>query len=234
MTQNSPATQNNHEGDSPITVLLVDDDALVRAGLRVILRGAKDITVLDHDAANGHAALAAVAQHRPDVVLMDVRMPVMDGIEATAALTAQPDPPQVIVLTTFDADDLVVRALRTGASGFLLKDTPPERLVDAVRSVAAGEPILSPSVTRQLLERITAGGDGARRTAANDRLAPLTAREREVAELVGQGLSNADIAKELFMSVPTVKAHVSRVLTKLGADNRVQVAIVVHESHLPE
>ncbi|TWE13044.1 response regulator [Rudaeicoccus suwonensis] len=227
-------TQKSHEGDDPITVLLVDDDALVRAGLRVILRGAKDISVLDHDAANGQEALAAVVQHRPDVVLMDVRMPVMDGIEATAALTAQPDPPQVIVLTTFDADDLVVRALRTGASGFLLKDTPPERLVDAVRSVAAGEPILSPSVTRHLLERITSGGDGARRTAANDRLAALTAREREVAELVGQGLSNADIAKELFMSVPTVKAHVSRVLTKLGADNRVQVAIVVHESHLPD
>nr|WP_171155672.1 response regulator transcription factor [Flexivirga aerilata] len=209
--------------------MLVDDDALVRAGLRIILRGAADIEVLAADPADGAAGAQTVATERPDVVLMDIRMPVMDGIEATKRILAQPDPPQVIVLTTFDSDDLIVQALRAGASGFLLKDTPPERLVDAVRAVAAGDPILSPSVTRQLVDRVTAGPDRDRQ-AARDKLTVLTDREREVAALIGEGLSNADIARQLYMSVPTVKAHVSRVLTKLAADNRVQVAILVHES----
>ncbi|WP_460599558.1 response regulator [Flexivirga lutea] len=215
----------------PIRVLLVDDDALVRAGLRLILRGAPDIDVLSDDPADGAAGVAVARAQRPDVVLMDIRMPGTDGIEATSTIVRQPDPPHVIVLTTFDSDDLIVQALRAGASGFLLKDTPPERLVDAVRSVVAGDPILSPSVTRQLVEKVTAGAtDGY--DAARRRLAALTEREREVAELVGRGLSNADIGRQLYMSVPTVKAHVSRVLTKLDADNRVQVAIVVHDAGL--
>ncbi len=210
-------------------MLLVDDDALVRAGLRIILRGADDIDVLAADPADGAAGVQTVAEQRPDVVLMDIRMPVMDGIEATKRILAQPNPPQVIVLTTFDSDDLIVQALRAGAGGFLLKDTPPERLVDAVRAVASGDPILSPSVTRQLVDRVTTGPDRDRQ-AARDKLTVLTDREREVADLIGEGLSNADIARQLYMSVPTVKAHVSRVLTKLAADNRVQVAILVHES----
>lgn len=217
------------DDDRPIRVLLVDDDALVRAGLRLILRGAPDLEVLPDDPADGAAAVAAHRTHRPDVILMDIRMPGVDGIEATRAIAAQPDPPYIIVLTTFDSDDLIVQALKAGASGFLLKDTPPERLVDAVRSVVAGDPILSPSVTRQLVERITGTPDDGR-DAARERLGTLTDRELEVAQLVGRGLSNADIARRLYMGVPTVKAHVSRVLAKLGADNRVQVAIVVHDA----
>lgn len=213
----------------PIRVLLVDDDALVRAGLRLILRGAPDIDVLPDDPADGAAGVRAAQAQRPDVILMDIRMPGTDGIEATRTIVAQADSPHVIVLTTFDSDDLIVQALRAGASGFLLKDTPPERLVDAVRSVVAGDPILSPSVTRQLVEKVTEAPPSGY-AAARDRLSVLTQRELEVAELVGRGLSNADIAGQLYMSVPTVKAHVSRVLTKLDADNRVQVAILVHDA----
>ncbi|RNI24368.1 response regulator [Flexivirga caeni] len=213
----------------PIRVLLVDDDALVRAGLRLILRGAPDIEVLPDNPADGAAGVAAARTGRPDVILMDIRMPGTDGIEATKTIADQTNPPYIIVLTTFDSDDLIVQALRAGASGFLLKDTPPERLVDAIRSVVAGDPILSPRVTRQLVERITAAPDDGR-AAARELLASLTDRELEVAELVGRGCSNADIARRLYMSVPTVKAHVSRVLTKLGADNRVQVAIMVHDA----
>lgn len=212
-------------------MLIVDDDPLVRSGLRLILGGDSGIEVLAAEAPDGAAGLHAAADHAPDVVLMDIRMPVMNGIDATRRLTASENSPHVIVLTTFDADDLVVQALRAGASGFLLKDTPPERLVSAVRAVAAGEPMLSPSVTRQLVERVTAGPDPtAADQAARLRLKTLTDREREVAELVGQGLSNADIARQLYMSLPTVKAHVSHVLAKLEVDNRVQVAIVVHEA----
>lgn len=213
----------------PIRVLLVDDDALVRAGLRLILGGAPDIEVLTDDPSDGAAGVAIARAQRPDVILMDIRMPGTDGIEATKMLVGTSDSPHVIVLTTFDSDDLIVQALRAGASGFLLKDTPPERLVAAVRSVVAGEPILSPSVTRQLVEKVTGDrSDG--HAAARARLARLTERELEVAGLIGRGLSNAEIARQLYMSVPTVKAHVSHVLTKLDADNRVQVAILVHDA----
>ncbi|MCB1038565.1 MAG: response regulator transcription factor, partial [Acidimicrobiales bacterium] len=167
---------------------------------------------------------------RPDVVLMDIRMPVMDGAAATAELRRFPDPPHVIVLTTFQADEHVLRALRAGADGFLLKDTEPTEIVDAVRLVAAGEAILSPSVTRTLLSHL--GDDEAtdRRRLAADRLAALTDREREVAIAVGSGASNAEIAASLFMSEATVKAHVSRLLTKLDVANRVHVAILVHDA----
>ena len=220
--------------DARIAVVLVDDDALVRAGLRMILGGAPDIEVVG-EAADGLEALTVIDGAGPQVVLMDIRMPRRDGLEATRLLlegqrnSGRLSPARVIVLTTFDADDLVLEALRIGASGFLLKDTPPERLVAAVRDVAAGQPILSPSVTAQLIARV-ARVDESRRDIARARLAPLTAREREVAAAIGRGLSNAEISAELYMSVPTVKAHVSRLLAKLGADNRVQIALTVHDA----
>lgn len=227
-------------------VVLVDDDALVRAGLRMILGGATDLEVVA-EAGDGIAGEAVVEQHRPDVVLMDIRMPRRDGLETTRALlsdaaravrAARGEDLKVIVLTTFDADDMVVQALRDGASGFLLKDTEARRLVEAVRQVAAGEPILSPSATATLIAHVAGPNGGAaraedtRRATAEARLAELTEREREVALAIGRGLSNADISRELYLSVPTVKAHVSRVLDKVGADNRVQIAIVVHDAGL--
>lgn len=213
-----------------IGIVLVDDEALVRAGLRMILGGAQDIAVLA-EAGDGLEALDVVARHRPGVVLMDIRMPQLDGISACERMVARyGDDVRVIVLTTFDTDDLVLRALRVGASGFLLKDTPPDRLVQAVRAVADGEPMLSPTITASLMTRVAAGGGDDRRAAARARLGRLTEREREVALGVGEGLSNAQIGRRLYLSVPTVKAHVSRVLTKLNAANRVQVAITVHDA----
>ena len=216
---------------APVRVLLVDDDALVRAGLSMILGSAPDLLVVG-EAADGADAVAAVRAHRPDVVLMDVRMPRVDGLAATAAVTALERPPRVVVLTTFGLDEYVFRALEAGASGFLLKDTPPRDLVDAVRVVARGDAMLSPSVTRALVERFAATSGGGRRSAALQRLAPLTDREREVLVAVGQGLSNAEVGKTLFMSEATVKTHVSRLLLKLGCANRVQVAILAHDAGL--
>lgn len=212
-------------------ILIVDDDPLVRSGLSLILGGAPTLEVVAQ-AGDGRAGLAAVAEHRPDVVLMDIRMPVMDGIEATAALVAQPDPPKVIVLTTFDADDYVLRALAAGASGFLLKDTAPEDIVAAVHKVAAGDPMLSPSVTTTLIEQVTAHHAPERSQAALARMERLTERERDVALAVGRGLSNAEIAGELYLSVPTVKAHIGRLFSKLEVDNRVQIALCVHDAGL--
>ncbi|MFE5334869.1 response regulator [Isoptericola sp. NPDC056573] len=211
-------------------VVLVDDDALVRSGLTLILGGDADLEVVA-TASDGLEALDVVARERPDVVLMDIRMPRLDGIEATRRLRSVPDA-RVIVLTTFDADDMIVEALRAGAAGFLLKDTPPDRLVAAVRAAAAGEPTLSPRVAEQLIAQITdrSAPDGRRAAAA--RLETLTGRERDVALAVARGLSNAEVAAELYMSVPTVKTHVSRILTKLDAANRVQAAIVVHDAGL--
>ena len=211
-----------------IRVLLVDDDALVRSGLRMMLAGAAGIDVVG-EAGDGREVLAAVDLHRPDVVLMDIRMPAVDGIEATRLLRAQPSPPAVIVLTTFDADELVLRALRAGAAGFLLKDTPPPEIVRAIEHVHAGESMLAPTVTRQLIA-LVAGEDGGRREQARERLETLSAREREVACAVGRGAANAEIAAELHMSVATVKAHVSRLLVKLELENRVQVALLVQDA----
>ena len=210
-------------------VLLVDDDALVRAGLRTILSSAEDLEVVGEVDDGAHAA-AAVRRLRPDVVLMDIRMAQMDGITATAAVRGLDRPPQVIVLTTFPADEEVLSALRAGASGFLVKDTPPADIINAVRVVASGDAIVSPSVTRTLLSHF--GNDQAadRRRAAAQRLGVLTEREREVAAVIGSGASNAEVAAALFMSEATVKAHVSRLFTKLGVTNRVQIAIVVHDA----
>lgn len=215
--------------DKPIGVLIVDDDALVRAGLGMILGGAADVRLLG-EAADGDEVPALVAEHRPDVVLMDIRMPRIDGLEATERLRAAPRPPEVVILTTFHADAQVLRALRAGAAGFLLKDTPPAELLHAIRRVAAGEPILSPAVTRQLIAHVSDPYADERRLRATGLLARLSDRERDVALAVGRGASNAEIAAELYMSVATVKAHVSRVLTKMELNNRVQIALVVHDA----
>ncbi len=213
-----------------IRVLLVDDDTLVRSGLRMMLAGAEHIEVVG-EADDGRAVLGAVDLHRPDVVLMDIRMPQLDGIAATRLLRAQPDPPAVIVLTTFDADDLVLRALQAGAAGFLLKDTPPAEIVRGIELVHAGDSMLSPAVTRRLIALVAGDGDAAQRHEhASARLATLSAREHEVALAVGRGRANAEIAAELHMSVATVKAHVSRLLAKLEVDNRVQVALLVQDA----
>ncbi|MGK5443271.1 response regulator [Micromonospora sp. URMC 105] len=219
---------------APVRVLIVDDDALVRAGLSMILGGVPDVRVVG-EAADGAEVPAAVEAYAPDVVLMDIRMPRVDGLAATEALRALPRPPEVLVLTTFDADDQVLRALRAGAGGFLLKDTPPAEIVQAVRRVAAGEATLSPTVTRKLITHVTAAGAAGpdpRAQRARRLLDGLTEREREVAVALGRGRTNAEISAELFMSVATVKAYVSRLLTKLGLNNRVQVALLVHDAGL--
>jgi DNA-binding NarL/FixJ family response regulator len=212
-----------------VRVMLVDDDALVRTGLRMILSSAEDLEVVG-EVGDGARAVVAVREHRPDVVLMDIRMPEMDGITATAAVRRLDAPPQVIVLTTFQADEQVMSALRAGAAGFLLKDTPPAEIVSAVRLVAFGEAMLSPSVTRTLLSHIGDAEASERRRIAEQRLAVLTDREREVALAVGSGASNAEVASSLFMSEATVKSHVSRLFTKLEVANRVHIAIVVHDA----
>ncbi|GGK46710.1 DNA-binding response regulator [Planomonospora parontospora subsp. parontospora] len=212
-----------------IRVLIVDDDALVRAGLAMILGGSGDIAVVG-EGADGDEVPGLVARHRPDVVLMDIRMPRVDGLTATERLRAAAPAPEVVVLTTFHADAQVLRALRAGAAGFLLKDIPPADLVAAIRRVGAGEPILSPAVTRQLIAHVADDGAGARRERALGLLSGLSDREREVALAVGRGRSNAEIAAELYMSVATVKAHVSRILAKLGLNNRVQIALTVQDA----
>ncbi|GAA1842866.1 response regulator transcription factor [Microlunatus capsulatus] len=214
-----------------VRVLLADDDALVRAGLRMILGGHPDLEVVG-EARDGVEAVALAGRLAVDVVLMDIRMPRRDGLSATEELLRTPSPPAVLVLTTFDTDDSVLTALRLGASGFLLKDTPPDRIVDAVRRVAAGEPALSPTVTAQLIAAVASGPQPDRTAAARTRLDSLTERERAVALAVGAGRSNAEIGAELYLSVATVKAHLSRVMVKLGVENRVQVAIQVHDAGL--
>jgi DNA-binding NarL/FixJ family response regulator len=218
---------------APIRVLLVDDDPLVRTGLRVMLRGARDLEVVG-EVADGADVADAVTRTSPDVVLMDVRMPYLDGIAATRALTAREGPvPEVIVLTTFDGDATVLEALRAGAAGFLLKHTRPEEIVSAVRRSAAGEPVLSPSVARRLIDHVAGGDTGpvrAREHAARERLKALSAREREVATLVAEGLSNTEIGARLFLSVGSVKSHLSSALTKLGLTNRVQLALLAHDA----
>jgi DNA-binding NarL/FixJ family response regulator len=212
-----------------IRVLVVDDDALVRAGLSMVLAGAEDIVIVG-EATDGNEVAHAVSEHEPGVVLMDIRMPGMDGLAATELLRAQDDAPEVIVLTTFDADEYVLRALRAGASGFLLKHTPPADIVRAVRAVAAGEPMLSPTITRRLIGHVTDSEARDRRQHARERLDRLTEREREVAVAIGLGKSNAEIGRELYMSVATVKAHVSRVLEKLEFNNRVQIALLANDA----
>jgi len=212
-----------------IRVLVVDDDALVRAGLTMMLDGADDLRVVG-EAGDGDQVKAALDTHPTDVVLMDIRMPRVNGITATTQVRSRADAPEVIVLTTFDTDENVLRALRAGASGFLLKDAPPAEIAAAVRKVAAGEPMLSPTITRRLMDRAaTEAGAYARARAA---LATLSAREHDVAVAVGKGRTNAEIGAELHVSVATVKSHITRVLIKLGAGNRTQIALLVHDAGL--
>ncbi len=219
------------DGARVIRLVLADDDPLVRMGLGMLLAGDPGIEIVA-EAADGADAVEAVRAHAPDVVLIDIRMPVMDGLAATERLRALADPPHVIVLTTFDADEQIVRALRAGASGFLLKDTPPAEIVRAIHVVASGEALLSPAVTRRLIAHITDDETDARRRSAAGQIAALTDRERDVAVALGRGMTNAEISRELYMSVPTVKVHVSRAMAKLDLNNRVQVALLVHDAGL--
>lgn len=212
-------------------VLIVDDDAVVRFGLEMMLRAAPDLMVVGV-AGDGQEALDLIDDLRPDVVLMDIRMPIMDGLTATERLLGRTDPPHVLVLTTFDADETVLRALRAGAIGFLLKDTPPEELVEAIRSAAAGRLALSADVTRRLVQLADTARDDPRRASARLRLQTLAPRELEVAIDVGAGRSNAEIAARHHLSLATVKTHVSSVLLKLMLTNRVQVALLVHDAEL--
>lgn len=214
-----------------IGVVVVDDQALVRAGFKVLVNSSPDLEVRG-DAANGREAVRVVREVRPDVVLMDIRMPEMDGIEATRQIVSSPEAraTRVLILTTFDLDEYVYNALRAGASGFLLKDTPPEDLLDAIRVVAAGNALLSPSVTKTLIAEFAGRRPPVVRHPPG--LDSVTPREREVLVLVARGRSNAEIADELHMSAATAKTHVSRLLAKLGARDRAQLVVISYESGL--
>jgi DNA-binding NarL/FixJ family response regulator len=218
----------------PIGVFLVDDQMLVRTGFGMLINAQDDLTVVG-EAGDGAAAVSALAPGKPireatDVVLMDVRMPVMDGVEATRRITAEPDGPRVLVLTTFDLDEYVFSALRAGASGFLLKDARPDDLLGAIRAVAAGDAVVAPSATRRLLAHVTRALPTT--VAPDPRLATLTAREREVLMQVAAGASNAEIAASLFMAEATVKTHVGHLLAKLGCRDRVGLVVLAYESGL--
>jgi DNA-binding NarL/FixJ family response regulator len=212
-----------------IRVAIADDQDLVRAGFRMILEAQADLEVVG-EAADGAEIVGVVADTAPDVVLMDIRMPEVDGLAATRAVTALPDPPRVVVLTTFDTDEYVYDALRAGASGFLLKTAPPQRLVEAVRQVHAGEALFSPTITRRLVESYVARPRPGQRVP--EPLAALTERELEVLAAVGRGLSNTEIAAELVVSESTVKTHVNRLFAKLGLRDRVQAVVLAYESGL--
>ena len=215
-----------------IRTLVADDQALVRGGIRAMLEAGDDIEVVG-EAGDGIEAVEQARLHRADVVLMDIRMPRMDGIEATRRLTAAPDPPQVLMLTTFDVDEYVYGALRAGAAGFLLKDTPPAKLADAIRTVAAGEALLAPTVTRRLVEHYVRR-PAATVAATSDTFADLTSRELDILHHVARGLSNREIAATLFLSEATVKTHVTRILSKLGLRGRVQAVVLAYETGLVE
>jgi DNA-binding NarL/FixJ family response regulator len=211
--------------NTPIRVLVVDDESLMRAGLRLILEGAPGLEIVG-EAADGEQAVVRAAELRAEVVLMDIRMPRCDGIEATRRLRSAVDPPQVLVLTAYDTDDFILNALEAGAVGFLLKDSPPEDLVDSVRRAASGTMAVSPNVLARLVALATRAG---RRRPVEDPLAGLSEREREVATRVADGLTNTEIASDLFLALPTVKTHVGRIFDKLGVENRVQLAVRVLE-----
>jgi DNA-binding NarL/FixJ family response regulator len=218
----------------PVRVVVVDDQALVRGAFRLLVNSAPDLEVVG-EGENGAEAVSLVRELEPDVVLMDIRMPVMDGLEATGAIAALGVGTRVLVLTTFDLDEYVFGALRAGASGFLLKDTPPAQLLEGIRVVARGESLLAPSVTRQLIEQFVRRPEsGPSRTVAAAELSALTEREKEVLVLVARGLSNHEIGQELFVTPATAKTHVSRLLMKLGARDRTQLVVLAYESGLVE
>lgn len=212
-----------------VRVVLIDDDPLVRAGLKLMLGGREGVDFVG-EGSDGSEAAALVAEHRPDVLLMDIRMPGKDGLTATEELMAQEDAPRVVILTTFDSDDSVLRALAAGAAGFLLKDTPPDRMLEAIKQVAAGEHILSPSVVSQVIAAATRHRGDPRREDARADLAVLNAREKDVAIAIGRGLTNAEISARHYLSLATVKGVVTQIFDKLGLTNRVQVAIKVHDA----
>ncbi|WP_432047066.1 response regulator [Streptomyces asiaticus] len=217
----------------PVRVVIVDDDQLVRMALRLVIDGEPDLTVVA-EAADGDAALTVVDEQRPDVVLMDVRMPGRDGLSATRELLTRPTPPRVLMLTTFDSDDLVLGALHAGALGFVLKDTQPPRLLDAVRTVADGNPVLGPAATARVIAVATSPRSShardSSREAARKRLSTLTTRELDTARAIADGLGNPEIAERLYISVATVKAHIGSLFAKLAVDNRVQIALLVRDA----
>jgi DNA-binding NarL/FixJ family response regulator len=212
-----------------IRVVVADDQGMVRSGFSVLLNAQPDIEVIG-EAVNGQEAIARAAELRPDVILMDVRMPVLDGLHATREITAMPDPPKILVLTTFDLDDYVYEALRSGASGFLLKDASASELANAVRLVAAGDALLAPSVTRRLIAEFARMG--APRSPTRKQIDGLTERESEVLALVARGMSNAEIADHLVVAEQTIKTHVGRILMKLGLRDRTQAVVLAYESGL--
>ena len=212
-----------------VRVVLIDDDPLVRAGLKLLLGGREEVDIVG-EGSDGSEAAALVAEHRPDVLLMDIRMPGKDGLTATEELMAHKDAPRVVILTTFDSDDAVLRALAAGAAGFLLKDTPPDRMLEAIKQVAAGEHTLSPSVVSQVIAAATRHRGDPRREDARADLAALNAREKEVAIAIGRGMTNAEISARHYLSLATVKGVVTQIFDKLGLTNRVQVAIKVHDA----
>ncbi|MEW1658719.1 response regulator transcription factor [Streptomyces sp. NPDC093707] len=218
---------------APIRVLLADDEAMIRHGVRLILRHAEGIDVVA-EAADGRAAVEEAAAHHPDVALVDIRMPVCDGLAAIAPLLALDPAPRVVMLTTFGDDDNVVRALREGAAGFLLKDEGPQELISAVRAAAAGDAVLSPGVTGAVVSRMLRSNapQNAGSSPADERIARLTGREREVLAMLGQGMSNQDIAGRLGIGVGTVKTHVGAILDKTGSASRVQAALLAHRTGL--
>lgn len=226
-----PGSGSTHGGTHPVRVLIVDDDPLVRTGLAMILDRSDGIDVVG-EAADGDEVVDQSTLHHPDVVLMDIRMRRVDGIAATARLTALPKPPRILVLTTFDLDEYVFDALDAGASGFLLKEASPQEIVEAVRVVAAGESILSPRTTRTLIGHVVAARANPRRQAARAALARLTERERQIVTAVARGKTNAEIGGELFLSEATVKTHITRVFAKLDVTNRVQATILAYEAGL--
>lgn len=212
-----------------VRVVLIDDDPLVRAGLKLMLGGHEGVDFVG-EGGDGSEAAALVAEHRPDVLLMDIRMPGKDGLTATEELMARKDAPRVVILTTFDSDDSVLRALAAGAAGFLLKDTPPDRMLEAIKQVAAGEHTLSPSVVSQVIAAATRHRGDPRQEDARADLAALNAREKEVAIAIGRGMTNAEISARHYLSLATVKGVVTQIFDKLGLTNRVQVAIKVHDA----
>jgi DNA-binding NarL/FixJ family response regulator len=226
MTRLRRAGRDNRDVPEKIRVLVADDQTLVRTGFRVILEAEGDIEVVA-EAETGAEAVRQAALAGPDVVLMDIRMPEMDGLAATEEILRRPDPPTVVVLTTFDQNEYVYRALRAGAAGFLLKDAPSSRLIAAVRAAATGDSLIEPSITRRLVEQfavpVTPSGPP-------PELAALTDRERDVLGLIARGLSNAEIAAELVVAETTVKTHVARILTKLGVRDRVQAVVLAYQT----
>ncbi|MFE4214105.1 response regulator [Streptomyces sp. NPDC056844] len=220
-SQGEPAEQ--------VRIMIVDDDQLVRVSLRLIIEAEPDLTVIA-EAPDGDTALATVDEHRPDVVLMDIRMPGRDGVSTTQHLLTRPSPPRVLMLTTFSSDDLVLDALRAGAFGFVVKDTPPPRILEAIRMVAQGHPALSPAATAHVIAAATGRVRDSSRQAACDRMASLTERQRDIARAIADGLDNQGIAARLNIKVATVKAHTTSLFTKLAVTNRVQIALVVRDA----